>query len=185
MVPAPRVPFAGFTGSAGVTPERCQYDHLLASVAFRWMLLTDLHGVGIPELAIPFFAREGGSEIYMVHAFPSPVKYLYCPQCKELRVKSWYQVRNVCSRCFSVATAIKIPRNWMTYASYVLYVVVPALIGANQITGSSMYLKLAIVGLVVMLIVSYADIVRGEKFARTKIKVAGSNLDQFRKKGWA
>lgn len=121
----------------------------------------------------------------MAHAFPSPVKYLYCPQCKELRVKSWYQVRNVCSRCFSVATAIEIPRNWMTYVSYVLYVVVPALIGANRITGSATYLRLAIIGLVVMLIVSYMNIVRGEKFARTKIKVAGSNLDQFRKKGWA
>jgi hypothetical protein len=73
----------------------------------------------------------------------------------------------------------------MTYLSYVLYVVVPALIGANQITDSAKYLQLAIVGLVVMLIVSYADIVRGEKFAKAKIKVTGSNLDQFRKKGWA
>jgi hypothetical protein len=149
------------------------------------MFLTDLHGVGIPEPPIPSFAQEGGSEIYMAHAFPSPVKYLYCPKCKELRVKSWYQVRNGCSRCFSDATAIKIPRNWMTYLSYVLYVVVPALIGANQITDSAKYLQLAIVGLVVMLIVSYADIVRGEKLAKTKIKVTGSNLDQFRKKGWA
>ena len=149
------------------------------------MLLTDLHRVGIPEPAIPSFAREGGSEIYMVHAFPSPVKYLYCPQCKELRVKGWYQVRNVCSRCFSVATDIKIPRNWMTYTTYVLYVVVPALVGVHLTTDSREYLYLAIVGLVVMAIISYADIVRGEKFARTKIKVAGSNLDQFRKKGWA
>ena len=148
------------------------------------MLLTGLHRIGIASPDISFFVRGSESEIYMAHAFPSPVKYLYCPQCKELRVKSWYQVRNVCSRCFSEAATIKIPRNWMTYASYILYVVVPALIAANQITGSKTYLQLAIVGLVVMLIVSYADIVRGEKFARTKIKVAGSDLDQFRKKGW-
>lgn len=149
------------------------------------MLLTVLHGTRIPLLTIPFFAGKAESEIYMAHAFHSPVKYLYCPHCKELRVKSWYQMRNVCSRCFGNAAAITIPRNWMTYASYILYVVVPALIVANQITGSAIYLQLAVVGVIVMLIVSYADIVRGEKYARTKIRVAGSNLDQFRKKGWA
>ncbi len=121
----------------------------------------------------------------MAHAFPSPVKFLYCPRCKELRVKSWYQVRNVCSRCFSNAAAINVPRNWMTYLSYILYIVIPALIVVNQITSSATYLQLAIVLLVVMLIVAYADIVRGEKYAKTKIKVADSDLDQFRKKGWA
>jgi uncharacterized protein (DUF983 family) len=113
------------------------------------------------------------------------VKYLYCPRCKELRVKSWFQVKNVCSRCFGEAAVIKIPRGLLTYISYILYVVVPGLVVADQLTGSSEYLTLAVVGVVAMLIISYADIVRGEKFARTKIKVASSDLNRFRKKGWA
>jgi len=113
------------------------------------------------------------------------VKFLYCPACKELRVKSWYAIRNTCPRCRGEARAIDIPRTKMTYLTYALYVVVPGLVAVHLLTDSDAYLYASVVGLVAMMIVSYIDITKGEKIARAKIKVASSDLREFRKKGWA
>ena len=112
------------------------------------------------------------------------VKFLYCPECKELRVKSWYAVRDVCSRCRGQARAIVVPRSALTYFSYALYVLVPGLVGVHLLTDADMYLCLSVAGLVAMMIVSYADISKGEKFARAKIKVTSSDKSELRKKGW-
>lgn len=112
------------------------------------------------------------------------MKYLYCPRCKELRVKSWYALSNKCQRCYGDATPVKIPPSWMTYLSYALYIMVPALIIAYLATDDRTYLNIALIGLVIMLIVSFADMTRGVAYARTKIKVTGSDLNDFRRKGW-
>ncbi len=112
------------------------------------------------------------------------MKYLYCPRCKELRVKAWYQRSDYCSRCNGPATAIPIPSNWMTYLTYVLYVVVPALVAIYIYTDTRYFIWLAIVGLGIMMVVSYADISRGAVYAKKKIRVTDSDVDLFRRRGW-
>lgn len=112
------------------------------------------------------------------------MKYLYCPRCKELRVKAWYQRANFCSRCNGPATAIPIPNSWLTYLTYVLYVVVPALVAVYIITDIRLYIWIAVVGLAIMMVVSFVDISRGMAYAKKKIKVTDSNVDLFRRRGW-
>ncbi len=112
------------------------------------------------------------------------MKFLYCPNCKELRVKPWYAIRNRCQICFGDATVIQIPPNWMTYATYVLYVLVPAFIGVYVYGHIQDFLYFGIAGLAALMIVSYIDISRGEEYARSKIKVAGSDSGDFKKRGW-
>lgn len=112
------------------------------------------------------------------------MKFLYCPKCKELRVKPWYSIRNRCQICFGDATVIKVPPNWMTYVTYVLYVVVPALVAVYVYGHRKDFIYYAVVGLVALMVVAYADIVRGEEYARSKIKVSGSDAARFRKRGW-
>ncbi len=113
------------------------------------------------------------------------MKFLYCPSCKELRVKGWYSVRNRCARCLRDARTINIPSSWLTYLSYTLFVAVPVLVGLHILTDSSELLYLSIGGLIVMMIVSYLDVVRGEKIARAKIKITSQDLGEFRRRGWA
>ncbi len=112
------------------------------------------------------------------------MKYLYCPRCKELRVKPWYAIANKCQRCFGVATPINIPPNWMTYMTYVLYVVVPAMILVYVTNDDKTWLYASLVGLVIMFMLTFADQARGAAYARSKLKVAGSDLDDFRRRGW-
>ncbi|MGQ9588038.1 MAG: hypothetical protein ACUVT7_06640 [Thermoplasmata archaeon] len=112
------------------------------------------------------------------------MKFLYCPSCKELRVKGWYSVRNRCARCLKDARAINIPSSWLTYLSYVLFVAIPVLVGIHVLTDSPGFLYMSAVGLVIMMIVSYLDVIRGEKIAKAKIKITSSDLDEFRRRGW-
>ena len=113
-----------------------------------------------------------------------PVKYLYCPRCKELRVKSWYQIKDKCQLCFSDATAIKIPNTWMTYALYILYVVTPALVAVYVYNDVRTYLYASVVLLVFMFVLSWLEIGRGLRYARSKVKLTTANVDNFRKRGW-
>ena len=112
------------------------------------------------------------------------MKYLYCPKCKELRAKAWYQRSNYCSRCNGPATAIKIPNTWFTYLTYMLYVVVPAIVAVYLITDVRVYIWIAIAGLAVMMLVSFADLSRGAAYAKKRIKVTDSDVDKFRRRGW-
>ena len=112
------------------------------------------------------------------------VKYLYCPKCKELRAKSWYQIRNKCQLCFSDATAIPIPNTWMTYLLYALYVLTPGLVLVYVYDDDKSYLYAAVVLLVIMFIVSWLEVGRGLTYARAKIKVTSTDVDNFRKRGW-
>ncbi len=125
-----------------------------------------------------------GSKINTARSFHSTVKYLYCPKCKELRVKAWYERRNRCSRCYGVATAIKIPNSWLTYIVYGFYVIVPALAAVNLTTHDRLYIWLSLGGVILMIVVSFADVSRGAAYANKRIKVTDGDLHDFRKRGW-
>jgi hypothetical protein len=112
------------------------------------------------------------------------VKYLYCPNCKQLHVKPWYAIRNRCQNCFSDATAIQIPPNWMTYLSYALYVLIPALIAIDMAYDDKNYLYLAVALLFLMMAVSFVDIGRGKKYALERIKVTDADVDAFKRRKW-
>jgi hypothetical protein len=125
-----------------------------------------------------------GSKINTARLFHSTVKYLYCPRCKELRVKAWYERRNRCSRCLGDATAIRIPNSWLTYVTYGLYVVDPALVAVYLISHVRLYIWLSLAGVIIMFVVSFADVSRGAAYAKKKIKVTDGDLREFRKRGW-
>lgn len=112
------------------------------------------------------------------------MKYLYCPRCKELRVRPWYQRTNYCNRCRGPATGIQIPNSRLTYLTYVLYVVVPGLVAIYLMTDERIYIWSAIVGLAIMMVVSFIDISRGAAYAKKKIKITDSDVDVFRRRGW-
>lgn len=112
------------------------------------------------------------------------MKYLYCPICKQLHVKPWFAVRNKCQNCFGDATVIHIPRNKVTYALYALYVIIPALILAYVEEHAKTYLYVAIAGLVVMMALAYVELVRGEKYAKAKIKITSADVQRFKRRGW-
>ena len=112
------------------------------------------------------------------------MKYLYCPKCKELRVKPWYSIRNRCFGCYGEATVIVVPNSWMTYVSYVLYVVVPLLVVVYVSTHVVEWIYAAIALLIVMIVLQYLDIVRGEKFAKAKIRVTVSDTSKLRGRNW-
>ncbi len=100
-------------------------------------------------------------------------------------MKPWYSFRNRCHICFGDATVITVPPNWLTYTTYVLYGVVIAFMAVYVYGHIQEFLYFAIGALVAMFLISYADIVRGEEYAKSKIKVAGSDAVDFRKRGWA
>ncbi len=125
-----------------------------------------------------------GSKINTARSFHSTVKYLYCPKCKELRVKAWFEFQNRCSRCRGIATPIMIPRSWLTYLTYVFYVVVPTLVAIYLITNIRLYVWLSLGGVILMMVISFADVSRGAVYAKKRIKVTDGDLREFRKRGW-
>ena len=129
-------------------------------------------------------STTAGSKINTARSFHSTVKYLYCSKCKELRLKAWYERRNRCSRCYGDATAIKIPNSWLTYVIYGLYVIAPALAAIYLMTDVKLYIWLALVGVILMMVVSFADMSRGAAYAKNRIKVTDGDLHVFRKRGW-
>lgn len=103
------------------------------------------------------------------------MKYLYCPNCKELRVKPWYSVRDRCARCHGDVRAIEVPRVAWTYAIYVLAAAAFALVYANTRNDDSLYLYAAVVIVAVMMVIQFMELARGERYARAKIKVTRSD----------
>ena len=110
------------------------------------------------------------------------MKFLYCPRCKEVRVKSWYSIRDRCPRCFGDATAIKAPFTTYTLALYVFYVLVPALVGLYMLTDIQIYLYISIGALVIMFALAWVVVSQGESYARSKIKVTNSDFDRIGKR---
>lgn len=99
-------------------------------------------------------------------------------------MKAWYERRNRCSRCYGDATAIRIPNSRLTYLVYVLYVIVPALVAVYLTTDVRPYIWLSLGGVILMMVVSYADMSRGAAYAKKRIKVTDGDLQGFRKRGW-
>jgi hypothetical protein len=123
-------------------------------------------------------------EIIYAGTIPSWMKFLYCAKCKELRIKPWYSITPRCLGCIGDATVIQVPNSWMTYVSYVLYIVIPALVVLYVTSSTLTWIYLAVVLLVVMMILQYMDVVRGEKYARSKIRVTAADSGRFKTRGW-
>lgn len=112
------------------------------------------------------------------------MKYLYCPKCKELRVKPWYSIKDRCARCHNDVRPIEVPRTLASYMIYVLAAAAFALIYLNSKGGDDVYLYTAIVLVVAMMVLQFKELVRGEKYAKAKIKVTQSDTKTMKDKGW-
>jgi uncharacterized protein (DUF983 family) len=112
------------------------------------------------------------------------VKYLYCPRCKELRVKPWYSLRDRCARCRDDVRVINIPRTISTYAVYVLTAAAFAAVYTYTRLDDRFYLWVGLALVVAMMVIQFKDLSRGEKYARAKIRVTHSDQDLMKKKGW-
>ena len=112
------------------------------------------------------------------------MKFVYCPRCKELRVRPWYTWKAWCSRCRQNAREISVPRTHLTYVLYALIALVFALIYTYTRTDETLFLYAGIGGLVATFIVQGVEISRGERIARARIKATKSDAKSFRKKGW-
>jgi hypothetical protein len=123
-------------------------------------------------------------EIYSARTFFCDVKFLYCPKCKELRAKAWYQMRPRCSRCIGPATEIAVRNGPLTYLTYFLYFFVPGLVILSITWDDRTYLWYAVAGLVVMVVVAMTDIGRAQAIAKKRVRITSSNLHEFRKRGW-
>lgn len=122
--------------------------------------------------------------IYRAESFCQDVKFLYCPECKEIRAKAWHQIRPQCSRCMGRATEIVVPNGPLTYLTYFLYFFVPGLVAVSLIIDDRDYLWYAVVGLAIMVAVAMIDLGRGYRLAKKKVRIAASDLHEFRKRGW-
>jgi len=123
-----------------------------------------------------------GIIVYTSLPFSLSVKYLYCPNCKELRVKPWYSIKDRCARCHGDVRSIEIPRASWTYVVYVLAAAAFALVYANTRNEEPMFLYAAIALVVAMMVVQFKELARGERYARAKIKVTRSDSDIMKKK---
>lgn len=112
------------------------------------------------------------------------MKFLYCPKCKEMRVKAWFQMRPMCSRCIGPATEIVVPNSPLTYLTYFLYFFVPGLVAASLMTDERVYLYYALAGLAAMVATTMVDLGRGLRIAKSRVKIASSDLHEFRRRGW-
>ena len=112
------------------------------------------------------------------------VKFLYCPKCKELRVKPWYSMRDRCARCNDDVRVIEVPRSILTYMVYILTAVAFAPIFLHTREDNSLFLYTAVALVVAMMVIQFKEMARGEKYARSKIKVTSSDREALRKKGW-
>lgn len=112
------------------------------------------------------------------------MKYLYCPKCKELRVKPWYTIRDRCARCYGDSRVIPIPPSVFTYVVYVTMLACFALLFLYTRNDDDTYLYVAIALAVVMGAAQVKDLFRGEKYARTKIKITHSDTKTMKGKGW-
>jgi UDP-N-acetylmuramyl pentapeptide phosphotransferase/UDP-N-acetylglucosamine-1-phosphate transferase len=77
-----------------------------------------------------------------------------------------------------------IPNSWLTYVTYGLYIVVPALVVVYLITRVRPYIWLSLGGVILMMVISFADVSRGAAYAKKRIKVTDGDLPEFRKRGW-
>lgn len=181
MLPSIGIPLAIPADPSGRTPELGEEDHLLVRVlGFGCAALLRHEQIILFLDILPF--HVGQRRIYISPALRPGVKFLYCPKCKELRVKSWYSIRDRCPRCFGDATPIKIPFTIYTLALYTFYVLVPVLVGLYVTTDIETYLYFSIATMVIMFAIAWIVIGQGEDYAWSKIKVTNSDVDRLGKR---
>jgi len=130
------------------------------------------------------FACSEPASIYTSLVHGEGVKFVYCPKCKELRVRPWYSLRAWCSRCRESGREIPVPRTVYTYVLYALIFGTFALVYMYTDSDQMIFLLGGIVGLVGAFVIQAFEISRGERFARAKIKATKSDVPGFQKKGW-
>ncbi len=82
------------------------------------------------------------------------------------------------------ATEIAVTNGPLTYLTYFLYVFVPGLVVVSITWDDRTYLWYAVAGLVVMVVVAMIDIGRAQAVAKKRVRIASSNLHEFRRRGW-
>jgi hypothetical protein len=178
-----RVPRAIDAGPPGLPPQGCEDLTLLERVIVLG-LSADAHESTNRFQCMSTFALPLPALIYTTSTHGDCVKFVYCPKCKELRVKPWYSFRAFCSRCRDDGREIPVPRTAYTFALYALILVVFALVYLYTNSDNFIFLISAIAGLVAAFIIQAVEISRGERFARAKIKATKSDAAGFKQKGW-
>jgi hypothetical protein len=129
------------------------------------------------------FASPLPALIYTTFANRDSVKFVYCPRCKELRVKPWYTTRARCARCRDEGREIATPRTVLTVLLYAMILMVFALIYMYTNSDNSIYLIGGIGGLIAAFVVQAFEISRGEKYARARIRTTKADAAELRAKG--
>ena len=129
------------------------------------------------------FARRLPAPIYTTFANRDGVKFVYCPKCKELRVKPWYTMRARCARCRDDGREISTPRTVLSFVLYAMILVVFALVYMYTNTDNPIFLIGGIVSLVAAFVIQGIEIARGERYARAKIKTTKADAAALRAKG--
>jgi len=93
-------------------------------------------------------------------------------------------MRDRCARCHNDVRVIDVPRSILTYMVYLLTAVAFALIFLHTREDNSLLLYAAVALVVVMMVIQFKELARGEKYARSKIKITSSDKEALRKKGW-
>jgi hypothetical protein len=124
--------------------------------------------------------------IYSTPDFSISVKFLYCPKCKEMRVKPWYSLRDRCSRCHGDVRVIEIPRTIWTYTIYGLTVTifVTVFLHTQSDETNYTYLYVSIGLLIALMIIQFNEVIKGDRIARSKIKITRSDRNSMQRKGW-
>jgi hypothetical protein len=129
------------------------------------------------------FASREPAFIYTTLTNGGSVKFIYCPRCKELRVKPWYSLRAWCSRCRDEGREIRVPKSILTYILYAMILVVFAFVYMYTDSRSAVHLIGAVVGLVASFVIQAVELSRGEKQARARIKTTKADAAASRSKG--
>lgn len=79
---------------------------------------------------------------------------------------------------------IEVPRSVSTYMIYILTGAAFALIFMHSRNDDRLFLYAAVVLVAAMMIIQFKELSRGLKYARSKIKIASSDRDTLRRKGW-
>ncbi len=102
-----------------------------------------------------------------------PVKFCYCPECKELHPKNWYSGRS-CERCNGTCAVITVPTSFVGYLMFVFSILAVVLI-AIDVLGTkwalSDYMIPLILGTIIAgFVCSFIEIGRGTELAYERIR---------------
>jgi hypothetical protein len=111
------------------------------------------------------------------------VKFVYCPKCKELRVKPWYGFRARCARCREDGREIATPRTALSFVLYAMILIVFLLVYMYTDSHNSIFLIGGIGALIASFAIQAVEISRGERYARARIRTTKADAAASRTKG--